>query len=90
VRVLGVSALALALTAPLQCGHGGDSGLRTEDDPGDALYALAMEFHAKGNDAAARETLAYLVAHYPSNRHVPAAREELGGAPESVAKPDGG
>lgn len=53
--------------------------MRREDSAGDALYGLAEDFKAKGNEEAARATLRYLVEHYPSNRHVPAAREELGG-----------
>jgi hypothetical protein len=36
-----------------------------------------MDFRAKGNETAARETLRYLVEHYPSNRRAPAARAEL-------------
>ena len=76
----GVLSVALAAGAPLQCGHGSDDpALRTDDDAGDALWALALDFRAKGNEPAARQTLQFLVEHYPSNRHVPAAREELGG-----------
>ncbi|MBX3207083.1 MAG: hypothetical protein KF764_18700 [Labilithrix sp.] len=70
--------------APFQCGSTSNPEHRREDSAGDALYALAMDFRAKGNEPAARDTLRYLVEHYPSNRHVPAAREELGegsGAP---------
>ena len=70
--------LAAARHAPLQCGHGSDSERAREDDAGDALYALAQDFHAKGNDDASKQTLRYLVEHYPSNRHAPAARAELG------------
>lgn len=81
IRIAFAGALVAALgTAPLQCGHGSDSKLRTEDDAGDALYALAQDFHAKGDDKSSKETLRYLVEHYPSNRHVPEARAELGGA----------
>ncbi len=73
--------------APLQCGSGPDPGTRLEDTAGDALYALAQDFRAKGNEQAARDTLRYLVEHYPSNRHVPAAKAELeGAASESGAK----
>jgi TolA-binding protein len=59
--------------------------MRQEDSAGDALYALAQDFRAKGNEQAAKDTLRYLIAHYPSNRHVPAARDELGEG--SPAKP---
>jgi TolA-binding protein len=78
-----ILAVAVALNgAPLQCGHGG-SDVKHEDDGGDALWSLAMDFRAKGNEEAAKQTLRYLVDKYPSNRHVPAAREELEGAPDA-------
>jgi TolA-binding protein len=81
MRIAFAGALVAALgTAPLQCGHGSDSKLRTEDDAGDALYALAHDFRAKGDEAGAKQTLRFLVEHYPSNRHVPEARAELGGS----------
>jgi hypothetical protein len=87
MRLALAGALVAALgNAPLQCGHGSDSKLRTEDDAGDALYALAQDFHAKGDDAASKQTLRYLVEHYPSNRHVPEARAELGGEGTANAK----
>ena len=74
--------------APLQCGSGPDPGLRLEDTAGDALWALAQDFRAKGNEQAAKDTLRYLVEHYPSNRHVPAAKAELeGAAPAASATP---
>ena len=79
---LASGTLAAALgTAPMQCGHGSE-GSAHEDAPGDALYALSQDFHAKGNDDAAKQTLRFLVEKYPSNRHVPAARAELDGARE--------
>jgi hypothetical protein len=75
---LGAGALLASLGhAPMQCGHGSSGGGAHEDAPGDALYALAQDFHAKGNDEASRQTLRYLVEKYPSNRHAPAARAEL-------------
>jgi Tfp pilus assembly protein PilF len=81
IRLLGAGLLALSLGAPLQCGSGSDPAVRREDSAGDALYNLAQDFRAKGNEAAARDTLRYLVQHYPSNRHAPAARAELEGEP---------
>jgi hypothetical protein len=73
------AALGGAGGAPLQCGSGGhDDAARREDSAGDALYNLAQDFRTKGNEEAAKHTLRFLVEHYPSNRHVPAAREELG------------
>jgi len=80
-RALAIGVLAAALGgAPLQCGGGhSDPALRTEDSAGDALWKLAMDFRAKGNEDACKQTLRFLVEHYPSNRHVPAAKIELGG-----------
>ena len=80
MRVVAAAALVAALgNAPLQCGHGSDSGVH-EDSAGDSLYGLAQDFRAKGNEEASRQTLRYLIEHYPSNRHVPAARAELDAA----------
>ena len=73
-------ALTLMGHAPLQCSRSPDPELRREDTAGDALWDLAQEFRAKGNEAAAKQTLRFLVERYPSNRHVPAARAELGEA----------
>ncbi len=81
-RILGAGLVVASLgNAPLQCGSGPDPGTRLEDTAGDALYALAQDFRAKGNEQAARDTLRYLVDHYPSNRHVPGAKAELEGTP---------
>lgn len=81
IRIVTAGALLAALgTAPMQCRHDPDPNLRREDDPGDALYALAQDFRAKGNEESAKATLRFLVEKYPSNRHVPAARAELGGS----------
>jgi hypothetical protein len=83
IRLLTAGALLAALgNAPLQCGRDPDPALRGEDSAGDALYALADEFRAKGDEPARSRTLRYLVEHYPSNRHVPAARTELASAGE--------
>jgi hypothetical protein len=76
IRLVGIGLVVASLGAPLQCGSGSD--VPHEDSAGDALYNLAQDFRAKGNEQAAKETLRYLVEHYPSNRHAPAAREELG------------
>jgi TolA-binding protein len=69
---------ALSFTAPFQCGKSPDPNLRHEDTAGDALWALAEKFDQEHNDAAAKETLQYLLEKYPSSRHAPAAREKLG------------
>ena len=79
-RLVAAGALAAALgSAPFQCAHPPDPSARREDTAGDALYELAQKFKKENNAAAARETLQYLVEHYPSNRHAPAAKDELGG-----------
>jgi len=75
---LVLAALAGLGHAPLQCSRSPDPELRREDTAGDALWDLAEDFRAKGNAAAAHETLRFLVERYPSNRHVPAARAALG------------
>lgn len=70
--------LASLGSAPMQCKHDPDPNLRREDTAGDALWDLAQDFRAKGNEAAAKDTLRFLVSRYPSNRHVPEAKAELG------------
>lgn len=88
--------LAVLGGAPLQCRHDPDPSVRTEDTAGDALWALAQDFRSKGNEDAARQTLAFLVERYPSNRHAPVARAELEAAgvkllgPTRDAGPGGG
>ncbi len=70
---------AIAIThAPMQCSHDPDPSVRQEDTAGDALWDLGQDFKARGDDAAYRHTLETLVSRYPSSRHAPAAREELG------------
>lgn len=73
-----VTSLSMSL-APLQCGSRTEPGYVMEDTAGDALWALAADFEKKGDAAAARATLEYLVAHYPSSRYAPAARDKLQG-----------
>jgi hypothetical protein len=79
MRTLAASlAIVLALEgAPLQCSRSPDPELRREDSAGDALWDLAQDFDKRGNHTAARDTLRFLVERYPSNRHAPAAREQL-------------
>ena len=74
---------ALISIAPIQCAHDPDPNARREDSPGDALWTMAQKFEAEHNETAAKETLEYLVAQYPSSRHADAAKDEiakLGGA----------
>jgi hypothetical protein len=77
-----VTSAALAL-APFQCGHEPDPNVRREDTAGDALWALAQDFRARHDDAAAHGTLKFLVEKYPSSRYTPAAKEELAALPGS-------
>ena len=70
--------VAMLGSAPMQCKRDPDASMRREDTAGDALWDLAEDFRAKGNEEARKQTLRYLIDKYPSNRHVPAAREELG------------
>lgn len=91
VLKLASSALLAALTlAPFQCAHDPDPNVRREDTAGDALWALAHEFRAHHDDAAARDTLRFLVEKYPSSRHTPAAKEELAGLGGAAPSSDGG
>lgn len=79
------AALLLSL-APMQCTHEPDPALRREDSADEALWNLAVDFDARGDDAAARHTLEVLVARYPSSRFVRGAKERLdGGAPLDAA-----
>lgn len=80
----------LIAIAPIQCAHDPDPNARREDTAGDALWSMAMQFENEHNDQAAKETLAYLVKEYPSNRHTEAAKAELaklGGAPPPEPPP---
>jgi hypothetical protein len=81
----GLLAAALGV-APMQCRRDPDPNLRWEDTAGDALWGLALDFEARKDEAAAKETLRYLVEKYPSSRHAPAARAKLGAA----SAPDAG
>ena len=69
---------SLVSTAPLQCRRTPDPNVRREDTAGDALWALAQDFDAKGNPEGRKQTLRFLVERYPSNRHAPEARAQLG------------
>ena len=72
------AAVALALAtltgAPMQCAHPPEDSVRTEDSAGDAMWALAQDFEAHGEHAAAVHTLDTLARRYPANRHAQAAR----------------
>jgi outer membrane protein assembly factor BamD (BamD/ComL family) len=63
--------------APLQCASDPEPSLRRYETPGEALYDLATQFKAKGDDKAWRTTLEYLIARYPSSRFAERAKLEL-------------
>ena len=76
--ILKVAAVAVVIAiAPVQCAHDPDPSVRREDSPGDALWTMSQKFEAEHNDVAAKETLEYLIAQYPSSRHAGAAKDEL-------------
>lgn len=72
--VLLVTSLGLA---PYQCAHEPDPAQRREETPGEALYGLATEFHAKGDETSYETTLRYIVRRYPSSRFAVMARADL-------------
>ncbi|HVU02160.1 MAG TPA: hypothetical protein VHE30_10420 [Polyangiaceae bacterium] len=78
MRLSAILLLAAFSQAPLQCSHEEDPALRKYETPPEALYDLAERFKAKGETAAHRDTLRYLVERYPSSRFAVRAKEELG------------
>jgi hypothetical protein len=85
IRAASLLVLSLGL-APYQCGHPPDPSHQREETPGEALYALAQEFRAKGDERACRATLEYLVRQYPSSRFAASARTELGDAGDAASR----
>jgi outer membrane protein assembly factor BamD (BamD/ComL family) len=75
---------SLAL-APFQCASKVDPNKTREEEPGEALYGLAEQFRAKGDQKARAETLRYLIQKYPTSRFAEQARLDLGEA-EDAAK----
>lgn len=89
LRLAAASLASAVLTlAPFQCAHDPDPNVRREDTAGDALWALAHDFRARHDEAAAKDTLKFLIEKYPSSRHTPAAKEELAALSETSG--DGG
>jgi hypothetical protein len=88
-RVLAapVAAVVFAM-APLQCSHQTDASHCWDDAPGDGLWDLAQKFRDGHDDAAARRTLEFLLARYPSSRFAPAARDQLAGDGASALQRD--
>lgn len=81
MKPAAVALLALlAGQAPLQCASDPDPNLRRYETPGEALYDLATQFKAKGDEKAWRTTLEYLIARYPNSRFAEMARTDLADA----------
>ena len=78
--------LASASFAPFQCASEVDPNKRREEEPGEALYALAEHFKTKGDQKARADTLRYIVKKYPTSRFAEQARLDLGEA-EQEQKP---
>jgi TolA-binding protein len=72
--------LASASFAPFQCASETDPNKRREEEPGEALYGLAEQFKAKGDQKARADTLRYIVKKYPTSRFAERARLDLGEA----------
>ncbi len=68
---------AVVALAPMQCQGSDDPSLQRSESPGEALYDLAQEFRAKGQQDAYEETLRFLIERYPSSRRAVTARSEL-------------
>jgi hypothetical protein len=73
---LAVMATALG-GAPIQCGSEASPDSAFEETPGEALYRLAAEFRAAGDEDGWRRTLEHLMAHHPSSRFAASARQDL-------------
>jgi len=80
---LFIAAVTIAVvgSAPFQCARKPGPEVRLEDEPGQALYALAEKFKADGNERARTETLEFLMKQYPTSRFAEQARLDLGRAP---------
>lgn len=76
---------ALLGHAPLQCGSEPDPSKALEETPGEAIYKLAHEFRAQGDEAAWAATLQFLIENYPSSRFAEMAKVDLDEA--GIARP---
>lgn len=63
--------------APMQCSGDPDPDLRRYETPGEALYGLASQLKSHGNQAGWRDTLKYLIDHYPNSRFAERAKQDL-------------
>ena len=74
--------VTLATLAPLQCPSTPRPEQAREESPAEALWLLAERFGGRGDEAARRATLAFLIERYPSSRYAERAR--------LATRPDGG
>jgi hypothetical protein len=86
--LLSASLGGLLSGAPFQCASESDPNKAVEETPGQALYELAEQFKENGDDAAWRDTLKYLIEHYPSSRFAASARDDLSDAGVTDEPPD--
>jgi len=80
VRLFALGLVAAVAWAPMQCASDPSPAERRYETPGEALYGLAEQFKAKGDEAAWRSTLEYLVARYPNSRYAKMAKDDLASA----------
>ena len=90
VRAVVLCSLLLASGnwAPIQCSGEPEPELRRYETPGEALYGVATELKAKGNDAGWRTTLEYLIRRYPNSRFAERAKQDLGAQPSRAEAPN--
>jgi outer membrane protein assembly factor BamD (BamD/ComL family) len=87
--ILGLRGVALSLLlasaslAPFQCAGEVDPNKRREEEPGEALYGLAEQFKARGDQRARADTLRYIIKKYPTSRFAERARLDLSDAEAS-------
>lgn len=80
LRAIGATTLVLAISsglAPFQCASRTDPEHAVEEEPGEALYGLAEQFHRKGDERARLDTLRYLMQKYPTSRFALMAKQDL-------------
>lgn len=85
MRLVAAFVLVALGGAPLQCSSDPESSERRSETPGEALYGLAQEFKAKGDERSWRQTLEYLERRYPNSRFAVRARNDL--AAEGAKEP---
>ena len=87
--VIALAVCAALGWAPMQCASEPNPAERRYETPGEALYGLADQFKAKGDQGAWRSTLEYLVARYPNSRFAKMAKDDLEAAAPAGAKASG-